>query len=292
MKRSICLFLCITVMLVLCSCKKTETPDGLAEGSIDITEENLPLICTDKNFSYVGSSLAAALLRTDEESLVAEKLTVTETSAECYTKLSNNECDIVIGFEPDEAAVQLMTQSGKEVQRIVIGYDALVFFGSPSNGLTDLAPEQLTSVFNGTVKKWSELGGADMAVSAFFADPQSLEEAWFAESFPLETKADAVVDKLSGQDGVFTSKVSYDNRPGAIGYSLYSKDPISGIGGKRQLLSVGGVLPTDETIANGSYPYSKAICIYTSAGLGKSDITQIVFEWLQSEQGAEFLSKF
>ena len=291
MKRLICILMSLAAMISFCACGEKPS-DGLAEGSIDITADNLPKIVSDEHFGYIGSSLAAALLRAYSKEKVEGLTESVASSDEAYARLLNGECDIVIGYEPSEEASAELENGGISLQTVTVGYDALVFFASPSNGVTKLSPEQLTLIFGGSIKKWSELGGADIAVSAFSASSNSFENAWFKRSFPLETEAASVQNKLTGDDGVFTSSVDYDNRPGAIGCSLYSKTPQSGVGGKREMISVDGVLPSDETLKNGSYPYTKRLVIAARTSFEADSVTQLVFDWLQSTQGTEFLSRF
>ena len=288
MKKLLCVLL-VLLLLCCCSCGEVKTPEGLVEGSVVITTENLPKICVDKNYEYVGKSLVATLLRTDDDAVISENISSCDSSSELYNKLLNNECDIVIGVAPDEETENALKNGGVTLKSITIAHDALVFFCNPDTGVDNLTEEQIASIFSGKIKNWSELGGANQPISAFFSPKDSLENVWFEEYFKLETKAEVVTDKLSGDSGVYLAPVSYDNRPGAIGYTRSKTYPGSGIGGGRLKLSINGVEPYNETLENGSYPYTKKIVIAIKSGLEKDNVTEIIYNWLISEQGKEYL---
>ena len=164
-----------------------------------------------------------------------------------------------------------------------------MFFCNPDIGIKNLTEEQIASIFSGKVKNWSEFGGANQPICVFFSPKDSLENVWFEEHFKLETKADVVTDKINGDLGVYEAPVSYDNRPGAIGYSRFITYYDNGIGGARHRIPINGIKPSKETVENGSYPYSKKIIIAVKSGLGQNDVTEIIYNWLISEQGKEFL---
>lgn len=289
MKKLLCVLL-VLALLCCCSCSEVKTPEGLVEGSVVITTENLPKICVDKNYEYIGKSLVATLLRTDDDAVISENISSCDSSSELYDKLLNNECDIVIGVAPDEETENALKNGGVTLKSITISHDdALVFFCNPNTGVDNLTEEQIASIFSGKVKNWSELGGTNQPISAFFSPKDSLENVWFEEYLKLETKAEVMTDKLSGDLGVYLAPVSYDNRPGAIGYTRFTTYYDNGVGGKRKKLLINGVEPYNETLENGSYPYTKKIVIAIKSGLEKDNVTEIIYNWLISEQGKEYL---
>lgn len=287
MKKTFCILIALA-LLCCCSCN-TKTTEGLVDGSIVITTENLPKICVDKNYEHVGKSLVATLLRTDNDTVISDNTNLCDSSSELYKKLLNNECDIVIGTAPNKETENTLKTGGITLKSITFKYDALIFFCNPDVGINNLTEEQIASIFSGKTKNWNELGDANQPISAFFSPKDSLENVWFEEYFKLETKAEAVTDKLSGDLGVYTAPISYDNRPGAIGYTRYRIYPGSGIGGGRLKIFINGIEPNNETLENGSYPYSKRIVIAVKSGLEKDNVTEIIYNWLVSEQGKEYL---
>ena len=92
----------IALALLCCSCGSTKTPEGLAKGSIIITTDNLPRIYADENYDYIAKSFVAALLRTEDNTVLSDNTNLCSSSNELYNKLLNNECDIVIGVAPNE----------------------------------------------------------------------------------------------------------------------------------------------------------------------------------------------
>jgi phosphate transport system substrate-binding protein len=76
----------------------------------------------------------------------------------------------------------------------------------------------------------------------------------------------------------------------ALGYTLYTylqqMNEITGIGGHLKILSLDGVLPTAENIANGHYPLADSYYAVVRSDLPASHSARAVIAWLQSADGA------
>lgn len=59
----------------------------------------------------------------------------------------------------------------KGLKGIPLAKDPIVVIADPNNGVTDLSLAQLTELFKGNIKNWSELGDADLPVRTVTITP-------------------------------------------------------------------------------------------------------------------------
>jgi ABC-type phosphate transport system substrate-binding protein len=58
-----------------------------------------------------------------------------------------------------------------------------------------------------------------------------------------------------------------------------------------KLLGVNGVLPTPETIANGSYPLATEVYVVIRADAAVEDPARLLRDWLLTEEGQAIVAK-
>lgn len=290
----------LAVMLIFCalmfsaSCKEETpvvTPHGIVEGSINITTENLPKIAVDANYSYAGYSLAAALLRVNEDTnlgTVESPKNVTDfvtlgSSDECFEAITNGKADIVIGFLPESTALDALIDLGITLKTVNIATEELVFFTGPECGVDTLTKEQIISIFNGSVTNWKDLGGNNVKISAFLPETDSVAYSWFEKEFgKLETTPQRPVVIYSTADGIFTAEANYDNRAGAISFALKSDFSNTTLGGTKTVLKVFD--------AETEVKFERNIVLAIKNGLESESVTDIVFNWLGTPQGKLLLA--
>ena len=183
-----------------------------------------------------------------------------------YQKLIAGENDLLfVAAPPSEAIVEEAKAAGVELELIPIAYDAMVFFTNGENPIEGLSSEQITRIYTqNDVKNWSELGGPDAALVPYCRNldsgSQALMERYFLKGQALhpglleETVSVAMESILT--DVHYAGKA--DPPTYALGYSIYyyyqaaiwlvvDRDDL-------KLLAVDGVLPSEQSIADGSYP--------------------------------------
>jgi ABC-type phosphate transport system substrate-binding protein len=190
-------------------------------------------------------------------------------SHQSYERLINGEADILFAAtKPSRDIVAQAKAAGVELETIPIAYDAMVFFTNRANTLEGLTTEQIKSIYvDNAYDNWSELGGPDAELIPYCRNKdsgsQSLMEQFFLDAQDIhpdirrETTSRSMESVLTDvQDALVVDPPAY-----ALGYSiyyyyegarrilLYPEDSL-------KLLAIDGVYPTDETIADGSYPLS------------------------------------
>lgn len=97
-------------------------------------------------------------------------------------------------------------------------------------------------------------------------------------------------DVTDGMLGIIEQVADYKNYKNAIGYSFrfYSTEMVKN--DKIKLLSVGGVAPTTENIAGGSYPLGGEFYAVKLVSNENPNVDALI-EWALSEQGQELIEK-
>jgi len=183
-----------------------------------------------------------------------------------YQKLISGENDLLfVAAPPSEAIVAEAQAAGVELELIPIAYDAMVFFTNGENPMEGLTTEQITEIYTkNTVENWSELGGEDAHFVPYCRNldsgSQALMERYFLKDAPLhpdilgETVSDAMESIITDVHDAAKS----DPLTWALGYSIYYyyQTAIWLVLGRDdlKLLAIDGVLPSEQTIADGSYP--------------------------------------
>jgi len=104
-------------------------------------------------------------------------------------------------------------------------------------------------------------------------------------------------DRIEGMGGIIRGVADYRNYSNAIGFSFrfYSTEMVKN--GDIKLLALNGVLPTKETIRDGSYPISSYFYAITASKIGEpapqeyDEDMKAFFDWMLSPQGQEIIER-
>ncbi len=185
-----------------------------------------------------------------------------------YERLINGEVDAIIAsVYPSEDIIQTAKDKGVELELIPIAYDAMIFFTNKDNTAEGLTSQQITDIYvDNKYDNWKEIGGPDAKLYPYCRNNDSGSHAQMQRHFlngkeinekiRRETTSGAMQDVLTDVIGAETENpVGY-----GLGYSIYyyyqNMDAVMENKSYLKLLSIDGVYPTDETIADGSYPLS------------------------------------
>lgn len=185
-----------------------------------------------------------------------------------YERLINGEVDAIIAsVYPAEDIIEEAKNKGVELELIPIAYDAMIFFTNKDNTIEGLTSQQITDIYvDDKYDNWKDLGGPDAKLYPYCRNNDSGSHAQMQRHFlngkeineriRRETTSVAMSDVLTDVIGSQTDDpVGY-----GLGYSIYyyfqNMDMLIDNKTYLKLLSIDGVFPTDETIADGSYPLS------------------------------------
>lgn len=184
-----------------------------------------------------------------------------------YERLINGEADLLFAStKPTADTLDKAAAAGVELELIPIAYDAMVFFTNSENSAENLTMEQIRSIYvDNAYDNWSQLGGPDAGLIPYCRNSDSGSQAQMEEFFlhGAAIHPDIVRESTSDTMASVLTDVQYamteDPPAYALGYSIYYYYQ-SGVmvlvypEDALKLLSIEGVYPTDETIADGSYP--------------------------------------
>ncbi|MBQ3424385.1 MAG: WG repeat-containing protein [Clostridia bacterium] len=212
-----------------------------------------------------------------------------------WQRLSDGDADIIFVPAPDREASIWATFAARGQQPVFIPLcrDAVVFAVDADNPVTDIASGDLEAVYAGRIADWSDVGGGWLGAIVPYQGGESGEAQ---EAFE---RVCAFKDLMPAPEGVTgyetwageatTGAASFRDLPNALGCGLYSA--WAGAAPDRvKLLSVDGVAPTAENIAEGHYPFTEILYAVVLKGNDNPNVKALL-DWIQSEQGRELAVK-
>lgn len=169
-----------------------------------------------------------------------------------------------------------------------VAIDAIAVIVNLRNPVSQLTIDQLADIFTGRISNWKELGGEDAAIVLVSRETNSGTHVYFLEEV-VRKGADENTDVFAPHTLLMPSSVGITSEvqrnPHAIGYDgLGYVDP-----DHEKIIAVAKdanspyVLPTVATGADGSYPISRALYMYTT-GLPDPNIDDYL-AWIQGPEG-------
>jgi phosphate transport system substrate-binding protein len=137
-----------------------------------------------------------------------------------------------------------------------VALDGIAMIVHPSNPVSRLTLAQVKDIYLGKVRNWSQLGGPNMGIVIISRDTNSGTYETF-EGKVLKGEKIAKNCEYVGSSGAIRQRVQ--STPAAIGYV-----GIGFIDNSIKALAVENVMPTPDTVKNGSYPISRPLYMVTN----------------------------
>ena len=172
-------------------------------------------------------------------------------------------------------------EKAKGVAENIVAIDGIAVVVDPANTVEDLTKDQLTSIYDGTVTNWKDVGGNDAPIVVVGREAGSGTRGAFEELLKLEDAC-----KYSNEldsTGAVMAKVA--STPGSIGYvSLDVLDDTV------KALKLDGAEPTEENIKAGKYFLSRPFVMATKGEISEqSDLVKPLFDFIYSDEGSELV---
>jgi ABC-type phosphate transport system substrate-binding protein len=220
-------------------------------------------------------------------------------SAVSYQRLIDGEIDMIFAsVYPSEEIKAMAAEKGVQLELIPIAYDAMIFFTNADNPATNLTQEQITQIYvNNAYDNWNQIGGPDALLYPYCRNNDSGSHAQMERHFlngneineeiRNETTSISMANVLTDVMAAQTDDpVGY-----GLGYSIYyyfrNMDMFYDTSTKLKLLSIDGIAPTDETIADGSYPLSNNTYIVLRSDEPEDSPARRMAEFMLTEEGQE-----
>lgn len=172
-------------------------------------------------------------------------------------------------------------ERAKGLTATVLAYDGIAMIVNPENPVADLDVETIAEIYTGEITDWSEVGGNAGQIVLIGREAGSGTRDGF-ESITGTAEKCAYRQELTSTGDVITTVAG---NPNAIGYASLAaiKDSV-------KPLSVGGVMPTEESVQDGSYPIQRPFMLVTKTDEALSDTAQSFFAYATSAEAGDVIA--
>ena len=207
--------------------------------------------------------------------------------------LYNTDTKMLVVYEAPDSVKEELEAANVQLEQKPIGVDALVFIVNEDNPVTNLTQQQLRDIYAGKITNWKDVGGQDLDIVAFQrrsdSGSQTLFQKLLIQGGELMDPPTELAPTAMGE--LVDSLATYNNSANAIGFSVYYYiDQMYSQPGLR-LLSVDGVMPSNDTLADGSYPLCNDFYAVIRPDAAADSPERQLYDWLDTEAGQACIKK-
>lgn len=187
-------------------------------------------------------------------------------------------------IKPEE--IEQARANGIEPVEHVVAADAIAVVVHPDNPVDRLTIAQLSAIFSGKITNWKEVGGEDRPIVTLSRETNSGTHVFFLEQVVRQgRKGDKTLFSPETLLMLSSEGISSEVRrnPNAIGY-----DGLGYVTPDQKVIAVardeGGpyVLPSVETVHNGTYPIARDLYMYTAGE--PTGIIKDYLDWIRTPE--------
>ena len=194
-------------------------------------------------------------------------------------------------IKPEE--IKAAEANGTEPVEFVIAQDAIAVIVNPNNPVNQLTLQQISDIYSGKIDNWLEVGGGDHPIVKLSRETNSGTHVYFLEEvLRLGNKDDNTLFSpdtllLPSSEGI-TAEVR-DNL-NAIGY-----DGLGYVTPEVKVVAVSGVdsenfiLPSAESVNNGTYPIARDLYMYTNGQ--PAGVIKEYMEWIHTPEAQQIVKE-
>lgn len=241
----------------------------------------------------VDASLATQPLMNDyikyfgDEDMLAIVLENYTNTHPGYVKLINNETDLIVVTEPSSEELKLAKDKGVELEVTKVVNEGFVFYTNIKNPVDNLSLEQIVDIYSGKINYWNEVGGNNSKIIPYQRPVNSGSQTGMLslvmKGVPL--RKPTTTELIESMGGIIDIVANYDNNIDGLGYSYYYYANIMYHTPNIKFLSINGIKPTYDTIADETYPLMTAYYIVTRKDANEQTLK--FKEALLSQEGAK-----
>ena len=281
------------------SAASSETPASSASEVPTVpilTEDEFPV--TDGSTACIPLIAQIMADTTGMELEAAQSAVTTNTTAWAWRNLglygdTENGTRLIIAYEAPESVKEELKTDGAPLDQKAIGRDALVFIVNDDNPMQSLSQQQIKDIYAGKITNWKDVGGADSPIVAFQRGEDSGSQTLFQKLLIQGGELMEAPTELAPTEmgGLVDRIAEFNHSANAIGFSVYYYiDQMYSKPGLR-LLAVDGVLPTNESIADQSYPLCNAFYAAVRQDSAEGTPERKVYDWLSTDAGRACIVK-
>ncbi len=208
--------------------------------------------------------------------------------------LTNGTVDIANAsrqIKPEE--IEVIIAQGDNPLEFIVARDAIAVIVNLENPIERLTLEQVSQIYKGEIKNWSELGGYDRPIVRTSRETNSGTHVYFLEEvIRLGRKDDRSIFSadtllLPSSEGIISE---VRDNPNAIGY-----DGLGYITPEVKVIPLAPdnespyIMPSVKTVSDGSYPVARNLYMYTrNEPVGE---VKIYLEWIYSAEAQQIVEE-
>ena len=278
--------------LIGCQTKENNPPEQPIVSSPSLfTLENYPRV--DGSTANIPLAVLLAQKTMDISAELAENTIAFSTTTYAYHNLTYDQADLLLVYEASEETKQILPESGVELEYYPIGLDALVFIVNESNPINNLTTQQVQDIYQGKIVNWNQVGGADAPIAAFQRDTNSGSQALMKKLVMKNLKmSQAPIEFTPAEMGELIEQLAdYNNEGNALGYSVYYYAQNMYTQPGLKFLSIDGVSPSNDTIADQSYPFINQFYAVIRADEKPDSPTRKLLAYILSPEGIKVIEE-
>lgn len=192
------------------------------------------------------------------------------------TAVAEGRCDIGLSSRhlKEEEKAQGLVET-------VLALDGIAVIVNPDNPVNDLDLATIGRIYMGEITNWKDIGGNDLEIVLIGREAGSGTRDGF-ESITGTEDACKYRQELTSTGDVITTVAG---NPAAIGYAS-----LASVSEKVKVLSVGGIVPTEETVKDGSYVVQRPFVLVTRSDTALSETAQKFFDYITSSEANGIIS--
>ena len=217
----------------------------------------------------------------------AEELTSCTKTSNAWSNIANGNADILLVYEAAEDTKAYLDTVGTELEITPLGRDALVFINNEQNPVENLTQQQLIDIYTGNVTNWNEVGGEDLEIIPYQRVATSGSQSLFMKLLMKDiVPIDAPMELRPAEMGMLIDELArYNNEGNALGYSVFYYASYMYQQPGLKMIAVDGVQPSDETIADGSYPLLNEYYLVIRADEPEDSPARQLRNWILTDEG-------
>ena len=292
---------------ILTACKGSDAPASSASASSEapassVSEAPQDPLFSEEDFPKLDGStaciplMAQMMADTTGRDLVEAQSTISvSTTAYAWENfgLYDTDTQMLVVYEAPDYVKKELEEAKAELESKPIGRDALVFIVNENNPVKSLTQQQLRDIYAGKITNWKDVGGEDLDIVAFQRSEDSGSQTLFKKLLIQDGELmDSPTELAPAAMGELVDSIAaYNNSANAIGFSVYYYiDQMYSQPGLR-LLAVDDVTPSNNTIADESYPLCNEFYAVIHPDAAADSPERQLYDWLDTEAGQACIKK-
>jgi phosphate transport system substrate-binding protein len=226
----------------------------------------------------IGDAFAEAFMKSHNCSVTVKKT----GSGDGVAALIDGRCDIAMSsrFLKPEEFKKAVENSVLPVAH-AIAMDGVCIVVHPSNPVKELTAQQVCDIYMGKITNWKELGGSDAPIVPISRDTSSGTYEVFHEKVMKKQNMAAGVEYANANPQVHARVKATEGAIGYVGLGFLDNNV--------KALKIDGVMPTKQTIAQGTYPVSRPLFLFTNGYPKLGGLVHAFCIFYLTEEGQEII---